>query len=168
MRHGFFEGIDILWVVQRIEPTIVVEASEYLHRGGYGTIDGTVIGSIIFESLHLDAFTHLQVVVLAEDILIGSTASTGIFEGDILKSGISPKWQTLVEVGDFDGTLIILIFVFTCNGCVAEEWRALGCIPHILCQNSVSVILCNIETICLVIGNAFATFTHQYDDVLIP
>ena len=71
VRHGKVEGSDAVFIVQRIEAAIVAETAEYLHRGGYGTIDGTVIFSIIIESLHLDAFTHLQVVVLAEDILIG-------------------------------------------------------------------------------------------------
>ena len=168
MRHGCFEGINVFLGIQRIETAIVIETSEYLHRGGDGTIDGTIIDSIIIETFHLDTFTHLQVMVLAEDVLIGSTARTGIFEGDMLEAGISPKWQARVEVSYLDGTTIIYLVIFTRDGCVAEEWRALCCLPLILCQNSASVILGNIETCSLVIGNIPVTFTHQYDDVLIP
>ena len=160
VRHGCFEVCNFFLGGQRIESTIIVETTEYLHRCGYSTIDGSVIGSVIIESLHLDAFTHLQVIVLAEDILIGSTARTGIFEGDILKSGVSPKWQTRVEVGDFDGATIVYIVIFTCNGCVTEKWRILSSFPHFVCQNRASVIICNIETICLVVGKSGITFSH--------
>ena len=71
MWHGFFEGFDVILVAQRIETSIIAKASEYLHRGSDGTIDGTVIDGIFLKTFHLDAFTHLQVVILAEDILIG-------------------------------------------------------------------------------------------------
>ena len=170
MRHGFFEGFDIRWVVQRIEATIVAETAEYLHRCGYGTINGTIIDSIIFETFHLDTFTHLQVVVLAEDVLIGVCSAGCILKGDILKAGISPKWEALIETGNLDGTAFFIILIFAGDGHVTEKWRILlGIVPFFFGKNITSdIIVCNIETGSLVIGNILVAFTHQYDDVLIP
>ena len=71
MRHGLLEGFDVNLVAQRIETSVIAKASEYLHRSSDGTIDGTVIDGIFLKAFHLDAFTHFQVVILAEDILIG-------------------------------------------------------------------------------------------------
>ncbi len=71
MRHGLLESFDVFLIAQRIETSVIAKASEYLHRSSDSTIDGTVIDGIFRKANHLDAFTHFQVVILAEDILIG-------------------------------------------------------------------------------------------------
>ena len=58
MRHGKVEGSNAVFIVQRIEATVVAETAEYLHRGGYGTVDGTIFGRILLETRHPDAIAH--------------------------------------------------------------------------------------------------------------
>ena len=83
------EGSNAVFIVQRIESAIIVETAEYLHRCGYGTVDGTVVGRVLLEARHPDAIAHFQVVVLAEDVLVCFASS--VVEGDMLKAGIPPE-----------------------------------------------------------------------------
>ena len=92
MRHRIFEGFDQFWCIQRLVSAIVVEAAENMKWGGDGSVDTTISKLVYTEVCHLDAFAHLQIVILAVDNLIFFNAI--LVEGDMFEAGISPDRQT--------------------------------------------------------------------------
>ena len=170
MRHGTVEGSDAVFIFQRIEAAIVTETTEYLHRSGYGTIDGTIVGRVLVESRHLDAFAHLQVVILAEDVLVGIITCSFIVEGNMLKAGIFPDRQTHIKTCNFDtGIFIFSLIILTSNGNVFEKWRFFRLAPHFSGKDLLTdVIWGDVEAVCLVVGDRRITLSHQHDDVLVP
>ena len=120
MRHRFGKGFDILLFAHGVEATIVVNTAKYLNGSSHSALYGTIVVGIFVEAFHHDTFAHLQIVVLAIDVLI--CVATIVVEGDILEASISPYRQTLFGTKYLYGAIIVCSIPFACDGGIAEEF----------------------------------------------